>query len=481
MNRLMVFNTVGRILRAGGALLLLPAIVSLIYREYRCLVGFLVGAVMALAIGTALAFFCRPKNKSIYAMEGFAIVALVWLGMSAIGALPFIISGEVPRFADAFFEIVSGFTTTGASILTDVESLSKGLLFWRSFSHWIGGMGVLVFVMALLPNLTDRSIHIMRAEMPGPIVGKLVPKVKDTAKILYLIYIVLTAVEVVLLMVGDMPFFDSLVHAFGTAGTGGFGVKADSIAGYSPYLQWVITIFMLIFGINFNLYYLALIRRFRTVFRSAELWAYFGIVAVSITVITVNILSTCAGVSEALRLSAFQVASIITTTGYATADFNLWPALSKTVLLILMFIGGCAGSTAGGIKVSRMVMMVKMVFNEIRFMVRPRSVNTVQFEGKTVDEQTQRSVANYFLIYILCYCSFFVLICFEPFGFESNFTAVSACFNNVGPGFGVVGPAGSFAGYTAFSKIVLSFAMLLGRLEIFPLLIALTPRTWMRK
>ena len=414
-------------------------------------------------------------------MEGFAIVALVWLGMSVIGALPFIISGEIPRFADAFFEIVSGFTTTGASILTDVESLSKGLLFWRSFSHWIGGMGVLVFVMALLPNLTDRSIHIMRAEMPGPTVGKLVPKVKDTAKILYLIYVVMTAVEVVLLMGGDMPFFDSLVHAFGTAGTGGFGIKADSIAGYSPYLQWVIAIFMLIFGINFNLFYLVLIRRFRAVFRSVELWAYFGIVAASITVITVNILPTCAEFSEAFRLSSFQVAAIITTTGYATADFNLWPALSKAVLLILMFIGGCAGSTAGGIKVSRIVMMVKMVFNEIRFMVRPRSVNTVHFEGKTVDEQTQRSVANYFLIYILCYFSFFVLICFEPFGFESNFTAVSACFNNVGPGFGVVGPAGSFAGYTAFSKIVLSFAMLLGRLEIFPLLIALTPRTWMRK
>lgn len=342
-------------------------------------------------------------------------------------------------------------------------------------------MGVLVFVMALLPNLTDRSIHIMRAEMPGPVVGKLVPKVKNTAKILYLIYIVMTAVEVILLLAGGMPFFESLLHSFGTAGTGGFGVKADSIGGYSPYIQWVIAVFMFIFGINFNLFYLALIRRFRSVFRSTEMWAYFGIVAVSIAVITGNILTSCSGISEALRLSSFQVVSVITTTGYATADFNLWPELSKAVLLILMFIGGCAGSTAGGIKVSRIVIMVKMVFNEIRFMVRPRSVNTVHFEGKTVDEQTQRSVANYFLIYILCYFSFFLLICFEPFGFESNFTAVSACFNNVGPGFGVVGPNGSFAAYSAFSKIVLSFAMLLGRLEIFPLLIALSPRTWMRK
>ena len=481
MNRLMVFNTIGRIIRAGAALLLLPAAVSLIYLEYNCLWGFLISAALAFVIGSILALVCRPKNQVIYAKEGLAIVAIVWLCMSAIGALPFVISGEIPHFADAFFETVSGFTTTGASILTDVESMSHGLLFWRSFTHWVGGMGVLVFVMALIPNLSDRSIHIMRAEMPGPIVGKLVPKVKDTAKILYLIYIVMTAVEVVFLLAGGMPLFDSLLHAFGTAGTGGFGIKADSIASYSPYLQWVIAIFMLIFGINFNLFYLALIRRFRSVFRSTELWAYLGIVAVSIAVITANILSLCSSFSEALRLSAFQVSSIITTTGYATTNFDLWPGLSKTVLFILMFIGGCAGSTAGGIKVSRIVMMVKLVFNELRFMVRPRSVNTVHFEGTTVDEQTQRSVANYFLIYILCYFAIFILICFEPFGFESNFTAVAACFNNVGPGFGVVGPAGSFADYSAFSKVVLSFAMLLGRLEIFPLIIALTPRTWMRK
>lgn len=480
MNRLMVFNTVGRIIRAGTLLLLLPAAVSLIYQE-ECMWGFLISAAISLVVGSVLALVCRTRNQVIYAKEGFAIVALAWLGMSVIGALPFVISGEIPHFADAFFEVVSGFTTTGASILTDVESMSHGLLFWRSFTHWIGGMGVLVFVMALIPNLSDRSIHIMRAEMPGPIVGKLVPKAKDTAKILYLIYIVLTGVQIVFLLAGGMPLFESILHAFGTAGTGGFGVKADSIAGYSPYLQWVIAIFMLIFGINFNLFYLALIGRLRSVVRSTEMWSYLGIVTVSIAVITLNILSLCSSFSEALRLSAFQVSSIITTTGYATTNFDLWPGLSKAILFILMFIGGCAGSTAGGIKVSRVVMMVKMVFNELRFMVRPRSVNTVHFEGKTVDEQTQRSVANYFLIYILCYFAIFILICFEPFGFESNFTAVAACFNNVGPGFGVVGPAGSFADYSAFSKIVLSFAMLLGRLEIFPLIIALTPRTWMRK
>ena len=481
MNRLMVFNTIGRIIRAEAALLLLPAAVSLIYQEYNCLWSFLISATVAFVVGSLLALICRPQNQVIYAKEGLAIVALVWLFVSVIGALPFMISGEVPSFADAFFEIVSGFTTTGASILTNVEGMSHGLLFWRSFSHWIGGMGVLVFVMALIPNLSDRSIHIMRAEMPGPVVGKLVPKVKDTAKILYLIYIVLTAVEVVLLMLGGMSFFESLLYSFGTAGTGGFGIKANSVEGYSSYLQWVIAVFMLIFGINFNLFYLALIRRFRSVLRSTELWAYFGIVAVSIAVITLNILPAYSGISEAFRLSSFQVASIITTTGFSTADFNVWPGLSKAILFILMFIGGCAGSTAGGIKVSRVVMMVKMVFNELRFVVRPRSVNTVHFEGKTVDEQTQRSVANYFLIYILCYCAIFLLICFEPFGFESNFTAVSACFNNVGPGFGAVGPYGGFADYSAFSKIVLSFAMLFGRLEIFPMLIAFTPYTWTRK
>jgi len=317
--------------------------------------------------------------------------------------------------------------------------------------------------------------------MPGPIVGKLVPKVKDTAKILYLIYIIITAVEVVFLLAGGMPFFESLLHAFGTAGTGGFGTKADSIAGYSPYLQWVIAVFMLIFGINFNLFYLILLRRFRSALRSTELWAYMGIVVTSVAVITLNIFSMCNGFAEALRLSVFQVSSIITTTGYATTDFNLWPALSKTILLILMFIGGCAGSTAGGIKVSRIVMMVKMVFNEIRYMVRPRSVNSLRFEGKPLDDQVQRSVANYFLIYILCYFAFFVAICYEPFGFETNFTAIAACFNNVGPGFGLVGPTGSFADYSAVSKFVLSFAMLLGRLEIFPLIIALSPHTWTRK
>ena len=481
MNHLMVFKTLGRIVRAETLLLLLPAAVSLIYGDMQVMVAFLISAAIALVIGTVTDVLCRPKTKAIYAKEGFAIVALAWILMSAIGALPFFISGEIPNYVDAFFETVSGFTTTGASILTDVESMSRGLLFWRSFTHWIGGMGVLVFVMALLPNLSDRSIHIMRAEMPGPVVGKLVPRAKDTAKILYLIYIVMTVVQILLLLAGGMPFFDSVVHALGTAGTGGFSIKADGVAGYSPYIQWVITIFMLLFGINFNLYYLILIRRLRSVFKSSELWAYIGIVAASVVVIAANISSMCSGFSEALRLSAFQVSSIITTTGYSTADFNLWPGLSKAILLVLTFIGGCAGSTAGGIKVSRIVLMIKMVFNELRFMVRPRSVNSVRFEGKTVDGQVQKSVGNYFLIYSICLFVVFLIISFEPFGFETNFTAAVTCFNNVGPGFGAVGPLGSFSEYSAFSKLVLSFAMLLGRLEIFPLIIALTPHTWTKK
>ena len=481
MNRLMVFKTVGRIVKAETLLLLLPAAVAAIYGEMTVSLAFLVAAAVALVAGTLLTVTCRPKNNSIYAKEGFAIVALAWIAMSAIGALPFVISGEITSYIDAFFETVSGLTTTGASILADVEAMSHGLLFWRSFTHWIGGMGVLVFVMALLPNLSDRSIHIMRAEMPGPTVGKLVPRAKDTAKILYLIYICMTLAEVILLLCGGMPFFDSVVHSFGTAGTGGFGIKADSIAGYTPYLQWVITVFMFLFGINFNLFYLILIGRAKAIFKSTELWAYVGIVTAGITAIAVNISNMYGSISEAIRHSAFQVSSVITTTGYATVNFDAWPDFSKAILLILMFIGACAGSTGGGIKISRIVLMVKMIFNEIRFMVRPRSVNALRFEGKSVDEQTQKSVGNYFLIYGICLFLIFLVISAEPFGFETNFTAVIACFNNIGPGFGKVGPMGSFAPYSSFSKLILSFAMLLGRLEIFPLIIALSPGTWTKK
>jgi trk system potassium uptake protein TrkH len=342
-------------------------------------------------------------------------------------------------------------------------------------------MGVLVFVMALLPNLSDRSIHIMRAEMPGPVVGKLVPRAKDTAKILYLIYIVMTAAQIVLLLVGGMPFFDSVVHALGTAGTGGFAIKADGLAGYSPYLQWVITVFMLLFGINFNLYYLILIRRLRSVFRSTELWAYVGIVVASVAVITTNIYSMCSGFSEALRLSAFQVSAIITTTGYSTTDFNLWPGLSKAILLMLMFIGGSAGSTAGGFKVSRVVLLGKSVKREFKRVLHPRTASVIKANGKRVDEETVWGVMNYLTVYVTCIVVIFLLISFEPFGVETNLTAVVSCFNNIGPGLAQVGPALNYGSYTIFTKIVLTLAMLLGRLEIYPILLTLLPRTWLRK
>ena len=480
MNRRMVFYTVGRIALATALLMLLPALVSLIYRE-SCGWSFLVTVGIALAIAAALTFLSRPKSQVIYAREGFAIVALGWLLTSLLGCLPFILSGEVPSFFDAFFETVSGLTTTGASILTNVEALSHGLLFWRSFTHWIGGMGVLIFIMAIIPNIADRSIHIVRAEMPGPVVGKLVPRVKDTAKILYIIYIAMTLLEIAFLLFGGMPPFESVVHAFGTAGTGGFGVKADSIAGYSPYLQWVITVFMLLFGVNFNLYYLILIRRTRTALRSGELWCYLGIVALSTGVIVCNILPQFGSAEDALRHSAFQVASILTTTGYATTDFNLWPDLSRAILFVLMFIGGCAGSTAGGLKQSRAIMLVKTVGREFKRMLHPRSVSSVRFEGKPVDEATLGSVSTYFAVYMICLFAVFLLISPEPFGFETNLSAAVACFNNVGPGFGLVGPVGSYSAYSGFSKLVLSLAMLLGRLEIFPLILALSPGSWIKK
>ena len=365
-------------------------------------------------------------------------------------------------------------------MLDDVEALSHGALFWRSFTHWIGGMGVLVFVMAIFPSDSGRSIHIMRAEMPGPIVGKIVPKIRETAKILYLIYIVLTGVEVIFLLAGGMPLFDSLIHAFGTAGTGGFGIKADSIAGYSPYLQWVIAVFMLIFGINFNLFYLILIGRLGQAVKSRELWCYGGIVLSAAVMIGFNIYPIYKNISDCARLSVFQVASIMTTTGYSTCDFNKWPEFSKAVLLLLMFIGGCAGSTAGGLKVSRVILLFRMIKRDIRRMLHPRSVGVIKFEGSRIDDATLNSVSVYFSVYCLAFAVIFLLISLEPFDFETAFSATSACFNNIGPGLGAAGPMSSFNVFSAPSKVLLSVAMLLGRLEIFPIFLALSPSTWLK-
>ncbi len=480
MNRRMIFYLLGQIIKCCAVLLLLPLVVSLIYSESLCTVAFLITIGISFTIGYLLARVFKTDNRTIYAKEGFIIVAFSWILMSLIGALPFVISGEISNYVDAVFETVSGFTTTGASILTNVESMSKSLIFWRSFTHWIGGMGVLVFIMAVIPT-SDRSIHIMRAEMPGPIVGKLVPKAKQTAKILYLIYIALTLTQIVFLLLGNMSLFDSIVHAFGTAGTGGFGIKADSVGSYSPYLQWVITIFMFIFGINFNLFYLVIIGKLKNALKSTELWCYTLIVISAITIVTFNIMNSFENLADAIRASSFNVVSVITTTGYATADFNLWPELSKGVLFTLIFIGGCAGSTAGGLKVSRIVLMFKMIKKELRHMLHPRSVSSVKFEGKNIDDVTQNSVYSYFTLFMISYFTIFLIISLEPFDFQSNFTAVATCINNVGPGFGMVGPAGSFAQYSSLSKIVFSFAMLLGRLEIYPLIFALSPTTWIKK
>ena len=484
MNYKIVSYTVGRILQIEAALLLLPMLISIIYSGEDGRAGiwaFLITAAISLGAGLLLTYVFGKNNKLLFAREGFAIVALAWILMSAVGALPFFISGEIPNYIDALFETVSGFTTTGASILTDVEAMSHGMLFWRSFTHWLGGMGVLVFVMAILPQDTGRNIHIMRAEMPGPIVGKLVPRLSQTAKILYIIYFAMTLAETVLLLFGGMSLFDSIVHSLGTAGTGGFGIKSDSVGGYNAYCQWVITVFMLLFGVNFNLYYLILVRQFKAVVKNTELLVYIAIVLISGTVIAINVFPMLGNAADSVRHAFFQVASIITTTGYSTVDFNLWPGFSKAMLVVLMFVGGCAGSTAGGIKISRFIIAMKTVFKDIKRMLHPRSVGGVKFDGKKIEEKTINSVSTYFAFYLIIFFVIFLLISLEPFDFETNFTAVASCFNNIGPGLSAVGPMGSFAGYSDAATLLLTFAMLLGRLEIFPILLIFTPSMWKKK
>lgn len=485
MNRRMIFYTVGQIIFLEGLLFMLPLLVSFCYWEEKSIICFSITLFAALAIGSLMTVISKPSNKVIYAKEGFIIVTFAWIALSAIGCVPFVISGEIPNAVDAFFETVSGFTTTGASVLTDVESMSRGMLFWRSFTHWLGGMGVLVLIMAIIPKNsgTDygRAMHIFRAEMAGPIIGKLVPKAKDTAKILYFIYFGLTALEFFFLVIGDMPLYDSIIHAVGTAGTGGFGIKADSLAGYSPYSQWVITIFMLLFGVNFNLYYFILLKRFRAVFTNRELWVYISIVIISVVVITWNIFPIYNNFSDSFRHSSFQVAGIISSTGFATADFNQWPQLSKNIMFLLMFMGGCAGSTAGGLKVSRVMILFKIIQKDIRRLLHPRSVTSVKLEGKALDNNTLYSVSTYFALYMVLILGTFLLISFEPLSFETNLSAAVSCINNIGPGFDQAGPMDGYAVYSNFSKVVLSIAMLLGRLEIYPILLAFYPHTWTKK
>ena len=469
MNYKTIFNIIGKVLLLEAALMLLPLGVSVIYSD-GCTDDLLIGAAAAAALGAVMFLPTRKAGKPLSVRDSLAVAALTWLFASLAGCLPFLTSGEISNFPDAFFETVSGFTTTGASILTDVERMSRSLQFWRSFTHWLGGMGILVLVTAIAAGSGDGSTNILKAEMPGHSLDKFTPKAKNNAKLLYDIYIVLTLLETVLLIAGGMPVFDSVVHALGTAGTGGFGIKADSIASYSAYLQWVITVFMLLFGVSFNIYCLMLVRRWREALRSNELRCYLGIFAAATVIVCINIYPMYGSVSDVIRLSSFQTASIITTTGYATADFNAWPQLSKAVLFILMFCGGCMGSTAGGLKISRITVLAQVCANELRRSINPRSVNSVKLNGSVLTSEQEQRVLSYLALYIAVIAVTFILISINGLGLEEDISAVVACVNNIGPGFGLIGPAGSYAAYSGFAKMVLSVAMLIGRLEIYPLL-----------
>lgn len=481
MNYKMILNTIGNIFKLEALLLILPLGVSLIYRENTYL-SFIIPIVILTLLGFALTIK-KPKNRTMYAREGFIVVGLSWILVSLFGALPFVISKEIPNFINAFFETVSGFTTTGASILTDVEALSKGILFWRSFTHWVGGMGILVFIMAIIPSSDGDTIHILRAESPGPQVGKLVSKIKLNARILYLIYFALTIIEIIMLLFGKMPLFDAVVHSFGTAGTGGFGIKNSSIGAYNNYCQIVIGIFMIMFGINFNIFYFILVGNFRQAFKSEELRWYLSIILIAISIITLNIMlsDVNAVFSTTLKDAFFQVSSIITTTGYSTTDFNAWPELSRSILIILMFFGACAGSTGGGIKISRLAMLVKSSKREISKQMHPHRVQNVRFEGSVLSEDTVKGVFSYFSIFMIIFVVCVLLVGIENKDFVTNFSAVAACINNIGPGLSIVGPMGNYVSFSIFSKIVLIFAMLVGRLEIFPILMLFIPSVWKRR
>ena len=479
MNNRMIAYIIGRILLTEAALLVLPLLVTFLYGESP--VPFLIPILLLALCGGAMGWK-KPKSTALYARDGLAVVALAWICMSLFGALPFVLSGDIPNYVDAFFETVSGFTTTGSSILTEIEPLSRGGLFWRSFTHWVGGMGVLVFVMAILPMNDGHGMHLMRAEVPGPTVGKLVSRMSDTAKILYSIYLVMTVVEIVLLLAGGMPLYDAAIHAFGTAGTGGFSCRNLSVGAYdSVYFDVVIGVFMLLFGVNFNLYYFLLIRRFRDVLHSEELRAYLLIVAASVLAIAVNISHLYQSFAASLRYAFFQVSSIITTTGYATADFNAWPAFSKAILVILMFVGACAGSTGGGMKVARIVILAKTSVCDMRKMLHPNAVATVRFEGKPIGEKNIRSVHLFLTVYLIVFTISCLLLSLEEMDLVTTFTAVAACMNNIGPGLEVVGPVGNFAAFSPWAKVLLSFDMLVGRLEIFPMLLLFAPSIWKRK
>lgn len=467
----------GWIIKVESAFMMLPVLTAVLYRE-EVWIDYLLCAAGAFFLATWMTR-SKPERKGFYAKEGFVTVALGWIVLSLIGALPLWVSGEIPQFTDALFEIVSGFTTTGASILPQVECMSRATLMWRSVSHWIGGMGVLVFVLAIMPLAGGgESMHLMRAESPGPSVSKLVPKLRSTAKYLYGIYIAITAVELLLLMAGGMKLFDALCISFATAGTGGFGIHNDSIASYSTYTQIVITIFMMLFGVNFSAYFLILARRAKEALRIEEVRWYFIIYGVVTLLITFNITKHSGEFFNQLLHAAFQAASIMTTTGFATQDFNVWPEFSKMLLVTLMFIGACAGSTGGGIKVSRILIYFKTIRKEINYLAHPRSIRVIQMDGKRVEHTVVRATNVFLVAYLGIFVMSFVLLSIGNYDFATNFTAVAATMNNIGPGLEMVGPAENFAFFSHFSKYVLIFDMLAGRLEIFPMLVLLTPATW---
>lgn len=461
---------------------MLPALlISIYHQEQKTIFGFLTGMVITLATALLLFLLCRKARKGFYAREGLVCVGASWIVMSLLGCLPFYFSGEIPHFVDALFETVSGFTTTGASILPEVETLSMGNLYWRSFTHWLGGMGVLVFVLAIgrgREKSDGYTMHLLRAESPGPKVEKLVPKMKDTAKILYFIYVFLTIINVVFLLIGKMPLFDAVCTAFGTAGTGGFGIKNDSIAGYSPYLQNVCTVFMMLFGVNFSCYYLLAIRQVKNVFKDEELRFYLGTALASILLITWNVRGFYTTVEEAFRHAAFQVASIMTTTGFATTDFDLWPSFSKAILLGLMIVGACAGSTGGGFKCGRTLLLIKSLRRNVRQILHPRKVQVVRVNGQMVTEKVLDNTNAYLAAYAFIIVFSFIVISIDGFSPMTNFSAVMACFNNIGPGLESVGPTCNFGDYGLLSKSLLIVDMLAGRLEIFPILILFSRSTW---
>ena len=476
MNRSMIRYILGAVLCFESIFLCLPMLIGFVCGE-KSAFAFLICAAACLILGGCMVIR-KPKKYDFYATEGFVSVSISWIAMSLFGALPFWISREIPRFEDAMFEAISGFTTTGASILSDVEALSNCCLFWRSFTHWIGGMGVLVFVLAVFPLRGGNIMFLMKAESPGPSVEKLVPRVKNTAMILYGVYTVMTVIEIVLLMIAGMKPFDAVNLSLATAGTGGFGILNTSAGSYASSQQVIITIFMILFGVNFNIYYLILVKRIKDIWHSEELKVYLGVILASGLLIAYNIRHIFPNPLEALKHSFFQVASIITTTGFSTADFNEWPAFSCAILVGLMFCGACAGSTGGGMKVSRLIIMVKTAVKEIFTIKHPHGVKTIKMDGRVVEHETIRSVNTFIVIYALLFTGSVLLISLDNFDYTTNFTAVAATINNIGPGLNVVGPTGNFGAFSAFSKVVLMFDMLAGRLELLPMIVLFSPLVW---